>query len=157
MAGFLWLKSGRYVFFFRTIIACGLLIRPLSVLLQTPSSLRDPWHFFFTANELAAPAAGMIPLANFVPWYTSLLGYPIAPILRLIPSESVIVLLFWLLFLEAICLILPVIIAYKIVGHHAALLSILLMVSLITVQPSANSYFQVFPIRTIFRMHILRP
>ena len=150
MAGFLWLKSGRYVFFFRTIIACGLLIRPLSVLLQTPSSLRDPWHFFFTANELAAPAAGMIPLANFVPWYTSLLGYPIAPILRLIPSESVVILLFWLLFLEAICLMLPVIIAYKIVGHHAALLSILLMVSLITVQPSANSYFQVFPIRTIF-------
>ena len=150
IAGFLWFKSKRYVLFFRSIIACGLLIRPLSVLLQTPSSLRDPWHFFFTANELAAPAAGMIPLANFAPWYTSLLGYPIAPILRLIPGESVMVITLWLLFLEAICLTVPTIIAYKIVGHHAALLSILLMVSLMTVRPSANSYFQAFPIRAIF-------
>lgn len=155
VVGFLWFGFKHYVFFFRSIIACGLLIRPLSVFLQTPASLRDEWHFLFTANEIAAPAAGMIPLVNFVPWYTSLLGYPIAPILRLIPSEPVLVILIWLIFLEAICVALPAIIAYKIGGRHAALLSLLLMASLMTVRPSVNSYFQTFPIRTIFPCLVL--
>ena len=155
--GFVWFKTRTCAFLFRTIIACGLLIRPLSVFIQTPSSLRDEWHFNFTANELAAPAAGMIPLVNFVPWYTNLLGYPIAPILRLIPGESVMVILIWLLFLEAICLAIPTIIAYKIAGKHASLLSFLLMISLMTARPSINSYFQAFPIRTIFPCLLLGP
>ena len=150
IVGFAWFRSRNYTFVFRSIIACGLLIRPLSVFIQTPSSLQDEWHFNFTANELAAPAAGMIPMVNFVPWYTNLLGFPIAPILRLVPGQSVMVILIWLLLLQAICLALPTIIAYKIAGKHAALLSLLLMISLMTAQPKINSYFQAFPIRTIF-------
>ena len=148
--GFVWFRSRNYKFFFRSIIACGLLIRPLSVFIQTPSSLQDEWHFNFTANEIAAPAAGMIPMVNFVPWYTNLLGFPIAPILRLFPGESVTVIVVWLIFLQAICLALPTFIAFKIAGKHAALLSFLLMISLMTAQPSINGYFQAFPIRTIF-------
>ena len=150
IVGFAWFRSRNYAFVFRSIIASGLLIRPLSVFIQTPSSLQDEWHFNFTANELAAPAAGMIPMVNFLPWYTNLLGFPIAPILRLVPSESVMVILIWLLFLQAICLALPTIIAYKIAGKQAALLSFLLLISLMTAQPKINSYFQAFPIRTIF-------
>ena len=150
VVGFVWFRSKNYTFLSRSIIACGLLIRPLSVFLQTPSSLQDEWHFNFTANEIAAPAAGMIPMVNFVPWYTNLLGFPIAPILRLVPGQSVMVILIWLLLLQAICLALPTIIAYKIAGKHAALLSFLLMISLMTAQPKINSYFQAFPIRTIF-------
>ena len=150
IVGFLWFRSKNYTFVFRSIIACGLLIRPLSVFLQTPSSLLDEWHFNFTANELAAPAAGMIPMVNFLPWYTNLLGFPIAPILRLVPGQSVMVILIWLLLLQAICLVLPAIIAYKIAGKQAALMSFLLMISLMTAQPKINSYFQAFPIRTIF-------
>ena len=150
IVGFAWFRSRNYTFVFRSIIACGLLIRPLSVFIQTPSSLQDEWHFNFTANELAAPAAGMIPMVNFLPWYTNLLGFPIAPILRLVPGQSVMVILIWLLLLQAICLALPTIIAYKIAGKHAALLSFLLMISLMTAQPKINSYFQAFPIRTIF-------
>lgn len=150
IVGFLWFRSKNYTFVIRSIIACGLLIRPLSVFLQTPSSLLDEWHFNFTANELAAPAAGMIPMVNFLPWYTNLLGFPIAPILRLVPGQSVMVILIWLLLLQAICLVLPAIIAYKIAGKQAALMSFLLMISLLTAQPKINSYFQAFPIRTIF-------
>ena len=150
VVGFVWFRSKNYTFLSRSIIACGLLVRPLSVFLQTPSSLQDEWHFNFTANEIAAPAAGMIPMVNFVPWYTNLLGFPIAPILRLVPGQSVMVILIWLLLLQAICLALPTIIAYKIAGKHAALLSFLLMISLMTAQPKINSYFQAFPIRTIF-------
>lgn len=150
IVGLVWFRSRNFVLFFRSIIACVLLIRPLSVFLQTPSSLRDGWHFNFTANELAAPAAGMIPMADFVPWYTNLLGFPIAPILRLIPGESVIVILSWVLLLEAICLALPTVIAYRVAGSHAAFLSFLLVISLITARPSVNSYFQAFPIRSIF-------
>lgn len=150
IVGFVWFRSRNFTFIFRSIIACGLLIRPLSVFIQTPSSLQDEWHFNFTANELAAPAAGMIPMVNFLPWYTNLLGFPIAPILRLVPGQSVMVILIWLLLLQAICLVLPTIIAYKIAGSHAALLSFLLMISLMTAQPKINSYFQAFPIRTIF-------
>ncbi|CAB4749656.1 unannotated protein [freshwater metagenome] len=150
LAGLVWFRSSMHNFIFRLVITAGLLIRPLSVFIQTPSSLRDEWHFNFTANELAAPAAGMIPLVNFVPWYTNLLGFPIAPILHLVPSQSVMVILCWLLFLEAICLALPTIIAYKIAGKHAALCSFWLMISLMTSRPSINSYFQAFPIRTIF-------
>ena len=148
--GFVWFRSKNYTFLIRSIIVCGLLSRPLSVFIQTPSSLQDEWHFNFTANELAAPAAGMIPMVNFLPWYTNLLGFPIAPILRLAPSESVMVILIWLLFLQAICLALPTIIAYIIAGKQAALLSFLLLISLMTAQPKINSYFQSFPIRTIF-------
>lgn len=136
--------------FFRLIISGGLLIRPLSVFLLTPSSLRDPWHFFFTANELAAPAAGMIPGVNFVSWYTNLLGYPVVPLLRLASDNSVIVILGWLLLLEAICLAIPTLIAYKISGKHSAVLSFLLMISLMTARPPLNSYFQAFPIRSFF-------
>ena len=156
VVGFVWFRSKNYTFLSRSIIACGLLIRPLSVFLQTPSSLQDEWHFNFTANEIAAPAAGMIPMVNFVPWYTNLLGFPIAPILRLVPSQSVMVILIWLLFLQAICLALPTIIAYKIAGKQAALLSFLLLISLMTAQPKINSYFQAFPIRTIFPCLLLR-
>ena len=150
IVGFVWFRSRNYTFLFRLTIACGLLIRPLSVFIQTPSSLLDEWHFNFTANEIAAPAAGMIPMVNFVPWYTNLLGFPIAPILRLVPGETVLVILVWLIFLQAICLALPTFIAYKIVGKHAALLSFLVMISLMTAQPSINGYFQAFPIRTVF-------
>ena len=89
-------------------------------------------------------------MVNFVPWYTNLLGFPIAPILRLVPGQSVMVILIWLLLLQAICIALPTIIAYKIAGKHAALLSFLLLISLMTAQPKINSYFQAFPIRTIF-------
>ena len=152
---FLWFRSRRHILVVRSIVYFGLLIRPLSILIQTPSSLRDSWHFLYTANELAAPAAGMIPLVNFASLYTNVLGYPIAPILRLIPNESVMVVLVWVLILESICLAIPIIIAYKISGHHAALLSALLLISVITARPSANSYFQVFPIRTIFPVLLL--
>jgi len=62
----------------------------------------------------------------------------------------VMVILIWLLLLQAICLVLPAIIAYKIAGKQAALMSFLLMISLLTAQPKINSYFQAFPIRTIF-------
>lgn len=150
IVGFVWFRSRNYTYLFRSIITCGLLFRPLSVFIQTPSSLLDEWHFNFTANEIAAPAAGMIPMVNFVPWYTNLLGFPIAPILRLVPGETVLVILVWLIFLQAICLALPAFIAFKIVGKHAALLSFLVMISLMTAQPSINGYFQAFPIRTIF-------
>ena len=150
IVGFVWFRSRNCTLLFRSIIACGLLIRPLSVFIQTPSSLLEAGHFEFIANELAAPAAGMIPLVNFVPWYSNLLGFPIAPILHLVPSESVMVILIWLLFLQAICLALPTIIAYKIAGKHAALLSLLVMISLMTARPWINSYFATFPIRTIF-------
>jgi len=150
IVGLVWFKSTRFVPLFRLIIVGGLLIRPLSVFLQTPSSLRDQYHFLFTANELAAPAAGMIPGVNFISWYTNLLGFPVAPMLRLASDHSVMVILVWLLFLEAICLSIPTLIAYKIAGKHSAILSLMLMISLMTARPSANSYFQAFPIRTLF-------
>lgn len=152
----LWFRS-RHLVVVKSMVYFALMIRPLSILVQTPDSIRDSWHFFYTANELAAPAAGMYPLVSFVPMYTNLLGYPIAPILRLIPSEAVLVILSWIIFLQAICLAVPVLIAYKVSGRQAAFLSALLMVSVITTGKNggANGYFQVFPIRTMFPVLLL--
>ena len=155
IASLIWFRAKLGRNFFRLILAAGLLVRPLSIFLQTPSSLRDPEHFFFTANELATPAAGMFPLINFIPQYTSLLGFPIAPILRLIPDESLMIVLLWVHFLEVICLAFPIVFAYQIRGRHAALVATVVIASLMTVRPSANSYFQTFPIRTVFTCFVI--
>ena len=157
IVGFLWVRSRRFAVVVKSMVYLVLVIRPLSILVQTPDSLRDSWHFLYTANELAAPAAGMHPLVSFIPMYTNLLGYPIAPIIRLIPSESILIILSWILFMQAICLTVPVLIAYKVSGRQAAFLSALLMVSVITTGKNggANGYFQVFPIRTMFPVLLL--
>ena len=54
-------------------------------LAQTPSSVIDPYHFSFAANEMLAVSAGEFPLGGVVHQYTNLLPYVVAPILELLP------------------------------------------------------------------------
>jgi len=83
-------------------------------LLQLPSSLLDPYHFLFIADEIAAPAAGKFPLGDYIPQYVTLLGWPVAPVLNLMGASSLTGVVLWLVFLQvvafAIAIMLPVVI-----------------------------------------------
>jgi hypothetical protein len=143
----LWLKPRFALYYLSCFIA--LLI---TTLLQTPATLQDFGHFQHTGNELAAPAAGLFPLSTFIPQYTVLLGWPIAPLLRLFPSEPVLIILIWIIALQYVCLVLPTIVAYRIGGIPAIAPTLTLLSALVVGhdQPAAlgaASYFANFPLR----------
>ncbi|MEB3223044.1 MAG: hypothetical protein VKS61_13285 [Candidatus Sericytochromatia bacterium] len=54
---------------------------------QTPTTLIDPFHFTFLADNLLLWAAGGLPLVEAVPTYTVLLGVPLAWLLSVSGAE----------------------------------------------------------------------
>ena len=84
-----------------TIAASAVLIAIFIVAwIQTPSTILDPNHFPFTASEIAAPLAGRVPLSNFFPQYTNILGWPLAWVFGPVPLDDVTLALGWLLLLQ---------------------------------------------------------
>jgi hypothetical protein len=71
---------------FRRVASAVLVIATLSFLLpamvQTPTSIVEPYHAIYTLDELLAPAAGQVPLVDYFPMYVNLLGFPIAPLIQ---------------------------------------------------------------------------
>ena len=147
---------------FVALIACFVLGAYLiPSLWQWPGSVRDSGHFNFSSNELAAVAVGRFPLSDFVPQYSTLLGFPVAPLLKWFPNNSVQIVLAYLIILQLMILVAPAwVIARKV--HVAMFFPTLFFCSILSVfvyfpepQISSNAYFMGFPIRMFFPIMLL--
>lgn len=137
-----------------TVLTAGLaLAYAIPPLVQTPSSMRDLFHYPFTSDEMVAVATGHFPLGDYIPQYTNLLGFPIAPLLHWFPEKSELVVLAWILLLQlvslAIAVALPVL-----VGGRRHLGPAMIVAWAPPVTPmigglSASTYFAVLPIRVV--------
>lgn len=123
---------------------------------QTPGTVVDFYHFKFTLDEVLAPGAGRIPLGGYVPQYTVLLGFPIAPIAAVFRNAAATIGLLWIVFLQilAICTVLRTLVVN---GAHqiAGVLSFVVVAPLVATGRSTgplifgSSYFAGFPLRHV--------
>lgn len=129
-----------------------LLVFGVPTLFQSPATIRDNYHFAFTANELLAPAAGFSPMATFQAHYSNLLGFPIAPVIKLSPTNTLPVLVGYILFLQIICLAVPAVVSLMAKQRKLLLPMTLLPVALVTTAnangEAQHTYFQGFPLRS---------
>ena len=137
-----------------SIVMVGLLAAyALPALFETPGSVRDSGHFQFTSDELAAVAAGRFPLSDYVPQYTVVLGFPIAPLIRALPDQATWVILLWLLLLQvsslAISVSMPVLVGGPRILAPASLVAVLPTLIVLSWPTSSATYFATFPLRVI--------
>jgi len=130
-----------------------LLLEGTLTLIQSPATIRDNYHFVFTANELLAPASGLYPIASFQAHYSNLLGFIIAPIVRLLPSHTMSILVGYLLVLQLFCLSGPAFVS-RIVGQRRLALAITLPPLVLATAANEiglaqHTYFQGFPLRSV--------
>jgi hypothetical protein len=71
---------------FSIFIFCGFY---LPSILQLPSGLSSRNNAIYVLNEILAPVAGTLPLSSSIPQYTSLLGFPIVPVVGIFGENSV--------------------------------------------------------------------
>jgi len=123
------------------------------VWLQFTDRLASVYDVRFTFSELAAVGAGSTPLHDFFPQYTQLLGFPIAPLLRLFPSQAVGICLGWVLLLQAITLVVAVGVAAWAGGRRFLGPAAIIVPSLAFLagpgQSSSFTYFADNPLRTV--------
>lgn len=131
---------------------CATWIAPL--LWQTQGGVTDPHHFAFTLDEILAPAAGKLPLAGYVPQYTTLLGFPIAPLVASFRSHAADIGIAWMLVMQAFCIGAPLMLLYRNGGKRIAGVLMFLLVTPVVALPglsnlvySQSSYFAGFPLR----------
>ena len=123
-------------------------------LLNSPEHVRDSYNFSFTSDEMAAPAAGKFPLVNYVPQYSNLLGYPIAPILLASPENASWIVLGWFLLLQMLLIVTIVSLPLFLGGSRLLTSSLLLLIPPL-IMVGANSpislvaNFTAFPLRTL--------
>ena len=127
---------------------------------QSPATVRDMDHFPYTANELATNGVGRLPLSDFVPQYSSLLGLPIAPLLIWFPSHSIAIVLYWLIGLQVACLLIPTVCLAKAVDSRLAFPTFFICSVLsITGDPklmlSSVTYFAGTPMRIVLPIVLL--
>jgi hypothetical protein len=131
-------------------IAC---VYAIPVWVQLPGSVRDPYHFQFTTDEVSAVAAGHFPLFDYIPQYSVLLGFPIAPLIRIAPSSAAAIALFWLLFLQLVAVALAVALPVLQSGWKMLVPALLVLFAptlATTFQGmSPATYFAVMPIRVV--------
>ncbi len=126
----------------------------LPALISTPDHIRDPYHFMFTGDELAAPAIGALPIGDFAAQYTNLLGYPIAPILLLVPKSATAVVVAWIVVLQLIA-IAAVIMTAVIVGGRRLIPAAVALVAAPLVMVGTDSaatplsYYATVPLRVV--------
>jgi len=137
-----------------TLIVVGLVLGwSLPALLQTPGSIGDPYHFQFTSDEISAVAAGRFPLSDYIPQYSVLLGFPIAPVIHVLGGQAIFGVLGWLLLLQVVALIVAVTLPTLVGGWKMVAPASVVAVfpPLATVPPggSATAYFAVTPMRIV--------
>ena len=134
----------------------------LPLLIQPPWGVMDLNNSSYVINELLAPAAGAFPLGDFIPQYTSLLGWPIAPIITLVKgvgggSLVYFVASMYLSFLAIATMGGVVYLAWRVLPIRIRSLAVLLTIPLILVkvQPpfttmgSISGLFSAVPVRTL--------
>lgn len=128
------------------VLTCGVILTAL--MLQTPFSVADPYHFSFVGNELLAVAAGEIPLGGVVHTYSNILPFLAAPLVLLLPADPVRVILILVLFLQLLVL--------AVAGHaiHKSVKSVSIRVVSYLLLASASvalhPYVPTFPVRYWF-------
>jgi hypothetical protein len=122
-------------------------------LVQTPSSVVDPFHFSFVANEMLAVSAGEFPLGGAVHQYTNLLPYVVAPILEVLPITPLAGVLAVTLLLQLLVLgALGWIIRQTVSSGGVRAVSYLLLAGC---GLASYSYVQTFPIRFVLPLAVL--
>ena len=134
------------------VVGSSALAFTLPALFQLPGSLRDSGHFAFASDELAAVGAGHMPLADYVPMYTVLLGWPIAPLLKT-GVGVFLVIVGYLLLLQVVSLAVSVALPVLVGGRRLLVPSLLLavgpVIARVAEEVSASTYFPVTPLRTV--------
>lgn len=129
------------------------LVYAIPAWIQLPGSVRDMYHFQFTADEISAVAAGHFPLFDYIPQYSILLGFPVAPLLRIAPSKAVLISLTWLLFLQLVAVAIAVALPVLQGGMRMAVPALLVVLAptLATTLrgTSTSTYFAVMPMRVV--------
>ena len=154
IATFCMWTSPRWIAAAFSLIVVGVVLSyALPALLQLPGTIRSPYDFPFTSDELSAVAAGHFPLSDYVPQYSNLLGFPIAPILHILGARAMYGVVGWTLFLQlvsfAVSVAIPTLIGgWKIVAP-AMVVAVMPALSTIGVAPSPIGYFAVTPMRIV--------
>ena len=139
-------------------VATWFLLIPLGLIaiaaaIQTPDGVTDADSFRFTSDELAAPATGELPLATFIPQYSTLMGLPIAPLLRALPQQSLWIILLWLLALQVATVLLAVRLPVRVGGWRMLLpAATVIVLPVIATGPSGlngTTYFAGLPMRLL--------
>lgn len=131
----------------------------LPSLMQFPWAIRDEVHFRFAADELAAAAAGHFPLGDYLPQYSALLGWPVAPILKFMGGQAIFGITSWLMLLQIISLGIAVILPVLVAGRRflAPAMAVAIAGAIATnggqasreFGLSSSTYFIVMPLRTV--------
>lgn len=146
-----WLLRRRFALVISIVGLAALIPMIARGLLQSPNAIGDPYHSAFVAEEIAAVAAGRFPLSDFIPQYSSLLGYPIAPLIKAWPSHASFIVVSFMLTLQVVCLAIVVALPVLLAGRR-----FLAPVALVALPPVVVSYaggyspvtsFSAFPIR----------
>ena len=137
-----------------TAVAAGALPFGLLLWFQLPGAIRDPFHFVFTSDEMAATAARHIPLSDYIPQYSVLLSYPVAALDVVWPGHVTVLVLGWLLVLQAVAVGVAVTLSVLLGGARMGVLAGVLVIApavaaLLGTGLSASTYFSVLPMRVV--------
>lgn len=125
----------------------------LPALVQTPTSIVEPWHATYTLDELIAPAVGQVPLVDYFPQYVNLLGLPIAPVIQTWPGHALAIALGWVLFLQVVTIAGAVLVGAMVGGRRTVPVVLLLVSAPIIFATDTGlypaTYFAAVPFRTV--------
>jgi hypothetical protein len=120
---------------------------------QWPGNIADSFSFPFTSDEISATSIGHFPYSNFIPQYTSLLGYPVAPFLNLWKSHAPLIITLYLTFLQLVCvgiiILLPALIGGWRMIAPATIVAVFPPLILMRVADRPITYFAGLPIRLV--------
>ncbi len=121
---------------------------------QTPGAIRDPFHFAFTSDEIAATAARHVPLSDYIPQYSVLLSYPVAAIDYLWPGHTTALTLAWLLVLQLVSIGTAIVVSVLLGGLRMAMPAGVVLIGPVVAAfsgggLSASTYFAVLPMRVV--------
>lgn len=129
---------------------------PFGLLLwfQLPGAVRDPFHFVFTSDEIAAVAARHVPLGDYIPQYSVLLGYPVGALDFLWPGHVTLLVLAWLLLLQVVSVVAAVTLSVQLGGWRMLVPAAVVVIAptvaaLLGTGLSASTYFSVLPMRVV--------
>ena len=132
-----------------SVVVIGLVLSfALPTLLQTPGAVRDAGDFQYTSDEIAAVAAGRFPLSDYVPQYSVLLGFPVAPLLKLLGARAVYGVVAWLLLLQVVALAVAVVLP-TLVGGWRMLAPAVVVAVVPTLSGLPTAYFAAIPLRVV--------
>ena len=141
----------------RTAVNAALVASALALfvplIIQLPDRLGDPFHAPTTFGELLAVSAGAVPMHDFFPQYTFLLGYPIALVVKAFPADAVAITTWWLIGLQFVAIAVAIwgVIwsgGRRVVGAAFVLVPALLFTAG-QADVTASTYFGVNPLRTV--------